>query len=67
MIPRFLRPERVPYARVEIIKAPTQFFVTLRYHTTGHEQTYVETSALNRALLIVATQYSADVVAQGER
>lgn len=69
MIPRFLRPEVVPYASIEIVRvpAPTAWWVRLRFKATGHEETYVEKSALNRGLLIIATQTTADVMAQGER
>lgn len=68
MIPRFLRPEVVPYASVEIVREPlTEWWVRLKFHASGHEETYVEKSALNRGLLIIATQHHADVVAQGER
>lgn len=42
------------------------WWVTLRYKSTGHEVTYHEKSALNRATLIIVTQQYADVVAQGE-
>lgn len=45
----------------------TAFWVRLRFHATGHEETYTETSALNRGLLIIITRDYADVVAQGER
>lgn len=69
MIPNFLRPERVPYASIEIvdIPAPTQWWVRLRFKATGYEDTYIEKSALNRGLLIIATKDTADVVDQGER
>lgn len=42
------------------------FFVTLKFKATGHEATYHEKSAFNRATLILVTQQYADVVAQGE-
>ena len=44
-----------------------RFWVRLRYHATGHEETYAEKTALNRALLITLTRLRADVVELGER
>ena len=67
MIPRWLAPEVVPYASVEIIPPPPpEYWVTLRFHT-GAEQTHRFDNARSRALLIILTTDHADVIAQGER
>ena len=68
MIPRFLAPERVPYASVEIVPPPpTDYWVTLQFHATGVAQTHRFDNARSRALLIILTASHADVLAQGER
>lgn len=70
MIPKFLRPEVVPYASVEIVRMPpvlTQWWVKLRYKASGFETTYVEKSDVNRRILISVVRPYADVVATGER
>ena len=66
MIPRFLRPEVVPYASVEILPAPTDYWVTLKFHATCVEQTHHFDNARSRGLLIILTASHADVLAQGE-
>jgi hypothetical protein len=69
MIPHFLRPERVPYASVEVVPARplSEWWVRLKFKQSGYEDTYVQKSALNRGLLIITTAPYADVVSQGER
>lgn len=42
------------------------FWVRLRYKATGHEATFPEKTAANRALLIVLTAAYCDVVDQWE-
>ena len=44
----------------------TFYWVTLRFHASGAELTQSFSSALERALVIIATQAYADVVRQGE-
>jgi len=52
MIPSFLRPERIPYASVEIISDVT-YLLHVR-HPRGTEQTMAFTSASSRALALIA-------------
>jgi hypothetical protein len=68
MIPRVLRPERVPYASVAIVPAPGAapvYWVRLQLHATGAIVLHHADSVLARACYIVATAAYADVLAQG--
>jgi hypothetical protein len=66
MIPRFLRPEVVPDASVETMPPALDYWVTLKFHASGLEQTHHFGSALSRALLIIAMTAHADVLDQGD-
>jgi hypothetical protein len=44
----------------------TFYWVTLKFHATGAEQTSHFESAIGRALWIIGTAQHADVIAQGE-
>lgn len=66
MIPRFMLMDIWP-SPVPVTAPPSKFWVRLKYHATGHEETYVEKTASARAILIILTSGYADVVDQGER
>jgi hypothetical protein len=44
----------------------TTFWVTLKFHATGREQTFTYDTSLGKVLQIISTSGYADVLAQGE-
>jgi len=53
MIPWFLRPERVPFASVEIVPAPIVTYLLHVRHPNGTEQTMPFTTAQARGFALI--------------